>query len=423
MRAHPHSPLLALALSLTAPPAAADVFIVDDDPGPGVDFADIQPAVDDAADGDVILVKDGSYDAFEIVAKSLVVLGEEGASVVIGPESGLEEFISIAVRDLGSGQRVLLRGFFAHGTPFGFLFPSMLLENNHGVVQIEDVELGYIPVGATNPALRVIGCEAVVLARCKLSVKTIAGGVALQSVSSVVSAFDCEFHGAPGGDLFPGDPLSIATAGGDAVHVAGGKLFASGSLFQGGQGGWLPASATLCETPGGDGLVLRDGEPVVVARGSTFAGGAGGTGGITGGSCPDPEGEGLIILSGTFTDLGGSARSLAVSAPVPEGGTLVETFTGEEGDLVVLAYAAAPAPPLFVPVLAGDVTLASPVFVVFKGALPSGGVLVDPVPFGSLAPGVASASVFFQAAMVDVQGGIFVSSPSAGVFLDAAFAP
>ena len=68
-------PLVApLLLALVLPAAAQGaVWIVDDDGGAGVDFVTIHDAVDAAADGDTILVKDGTYPMFSIFAKSLAI--------------------------------------------------------------------------------------------------------------------------------------------------------------------------------------------------------------------------------------------------------------------------------------------------------------------------------------------------------------
>ena len=46
-----HSILAPLALVLAATSASSEIWIVDDDGGPGVDFTDIQPAIDIASDG------------------------------------------------------------------------------------------------------------------------------------------------------------------------------------------------------------------------------------------------------------------------------------------------------------------------------------------------------------------------------------
>ena len=54
----------ASAVLLFAATAATQgqVFVVDDEAGAGVDFTDLQLAIDLASDGDLILVKEGSFE-------------------------------------------------------------------------------------------------------------------------------------------------------------------------------------------------------------------------------------------------------------------------------------------------------------------------------------------------------------------------
>ena len=67
-------PALALGLlALAAPRAAAEVWVVGP-PGPGVDFAQIGQAVSAAAEGDVILVRSGTYAGFTVKAKLLTII-------------------------------------------------------------------------------------------------------------------------------------------------------------------------------------------------------------------------------------------------------------------------------------------------------------------------------------------------------------
>ena len=79
-----HSPtvrpsrLLASLLLLAAPATAQAVWVVDDTPGPGVDFSTIQPAVDIATSLDRIEVRNGQYPGF-IVDHGVTILGENSS--------------------------------------------------------------------------------------------------------------------------------------------------------------------------------------------------------------------------------------------------------------------------------------------------------------------------------------------------------
>src|SRR5262245_6669651 len=70
------------ALLTAAPLARAGVLVVSRTPGPGIDFTQIQPAVNAAVDGDTILVRNGSYMPFKIDGKSLTVVAD-GTSVLL----------------------------------------------------------------------------------------------------------------------------------------------------------------------------------------------------------------------------------------------------------------------------------------------------------------------------------------------------
>ncbi len=62
-------------------------WVVDDSGGPGVDFTDIPPAIAAAAEGDLLLVKAGSYSHFALSGKGLRVLGEGSNSTFVSSSS------------------------------------------------------------------------------------------------------------------------------------------------------------------------------------------------------------------------------------------------------------------------------------------------------------------------------------------------
>lgn len=118
---------------------AGSVLVVDDTPGPGVQFSDIAPAVAAASDGDLILVKSGTYSGFDIHHRSLSVVADIGAMVeIVG---------RVQVSALAAANRALLRGLKVRSAPElggGFLDPNfdysagLQLLNSTGVTWVED---------------------------------------------------------------------------------------------------------------------------------------------------------------------------------------------------------------------------------------------------------------------------------------------
>src|SRR5262245_20334465 len=104
---HANLVTFASAILLATGASAQSVFVVASVPGPGVFSTDIQPAVDAAADGDVVLVKAGAYSGFTINAKGVSVVADAGASVVA---NGL-----VFVSSLSASQNVLLQRLVVHG--------------------------------------------------------------------------------------------------------------------------------------------------------------------------------------------------------------------------------------------------------------------------------------------------------------------
>jgi polygalacturonase len=96
------------ALGLFATSARADVLVVDAS-GMG-DFTDIQPAIDAAADGDLVLVNPGVFQGFTILDKSVSVVARSTATVSIDG--------SVIVQHLAAARYVELAGLNANLAAF-----------------------------------------------------------------------------------------------------------------------------------------------------------------------------------------------------------------------------------------------------------------------------------------------------------------
>jgi hypothetical protein len=110
---------------------AQRTWVVDVFGGPGAHFTEVQPAIDTATPGDIILVRPGAtafYQGF-VVSKGLTITTESrGWWLRINPD--------IVVRGLPRGQTVMLKHLGAWGTG------SVILEDNAGSVYVEKCQTG-----------------------------------------------------------------------------------------------------------------------------------------------------------------------------------------------------------------------------------------------------------------------------------------
>ena len=340
----------ALAASLVAllpQIASAEVFVVDDDFGPGVDFADVQSAVNAAFEGDQILVRAGQYSGFFVVGKSLSVLAEEAGAVSL--DSG------VSIRVLGPDQEVNLRGFDVAGDGG----EALLLQDVAGLAWLEACRFVGAPGAGLfsepggpdgSPAMRADNARAT-FQRCEL----IAGqgtdlgvGLGLQGNGgagariengAAVSFYDCQIRAGRGGHV---DTDEAALDGGDGGHAV---LFRSGTLVlsgceltagDGGLGGTDPdaLSGPLCGGGGDAGSavahgVFLTGPAEAYALDTTLQPGAPGLGGS---GCGDgAAGLEVDLPNGSLALQPGSAASLQLNSPVDLDATVTVAVEGAPG--------------------------------------------------------------------------------------------
>lgn len=396
---------------------AAEVLVVDAAGGPGSTFTAIQPAVDAAAPGDVILVRSGAYATFAVHAKPLSVVADTGHTVTVAHE--------LTVRFTPAGGAVHLVGLTI-GVPFAPEQRALVLGANDGVVWVEDCELwgGYrVAVnGPRYPAVLVHDSAHAVFARC-----TIYGGSSshenlppdgedalLVSGGSAVDVFEGVVWGGVGASQR--DLWRDGGNGGDGAQVESGSfLFASGATFRGGRGGDAGCDSILqCGEGGNGGHGLRmQGSATAGTVSCTFLGGAGGFG--------LPYGEdGLGIEGSGVQDLNAPARSLAIATPVREGALGELRAQGEPGDLVV-ALVAASLDPRYQPWCKGVRLVPAVARLSLCGVVPSSGTLLLDFPLPALPPGTEVRSLYAQGVFTDANGVSFLGSASLSRVLDAAF--
>ena len=366
--------LQSLALSafvFLAPSAVAATIIVDDDGGAGVNFTDIQPAIDFASVGDVILVHPGSYSNFTL-AKGLTILGlapgvqiAEGSRISLLPATDIVVLADLQPKDLrvlSSAGTVVLDSI-----DFNTSFPATSLPQYLLVDQSDDVRIrnSAVPSNQGNARSALVGSNSRVEvsqsllqadhgvdSTCGLagpggSGAELTGGRTHFSLSSV-------FGGEGGGNTSTCGSFCGQGAGdgGPGVFVSAGELFLMGlpaDLIKGGMTG--VAEICLCDGFGGTGLSAGLGS-FSRFSGLTIEGGdalsdclshAGvpiaGPGAVAFASPPDPvldflgdPAPGAVIRWTIYGEVGAQAILYLGRFPVvtPTGGSVIEILTTTE---------------------------------------------------------------------------------------------
>ena len=341
-------PALLASLSLSAS-AQFQGWIVDDDGGVGVHSTTIQGAIDAASEGDLILVRDGTYGAFVIDGKSLTVLSDIGHFVVLSAGNS-------RIANLGPQQHVQLRGLnvVVPRTEFSKV-DALRIESCQGTIWIEEclIEGGvcfpfFCSSGAA--ALRVTDCAGVLVQRSTLrGGETLDGGLsagdAVELVRSSISFHECIVGGGQGLAQFPSPTPIVGADGGTAVRMEDSFFYAATSTFEAGKGADGASGDTSPCSDGGDGgytLFATSGtSSYALLESQLFPGlpGLADTGCVDGapGALIDPGGatpaEQIIQEDG---------RLLQVTSPVEPGDLLLAFATGAPGDQMFLFIALSP---------------------------------------------------------------------------------
>ncbi|TAJ04859.1 MAG: hypothetical protein EPO68_16855 [Planctomycetota bacterium] len=257
--------LFVFAFPLAAFASAQQVHVVAPSAGPGVDFTSISAAVAAAQDGDLVLVKSGTYAPFQIQSKGVHVVEDAGADARIGIGGAGICSVSNTLAD----QTAWLHGF-ASASPLDFAIDACT-----GPVLLTGLTWTSGTAGS-----RMTASDAVMLRSCSFT-----GAAGHSDCTWVGSACACS-------QLHAGAPGLFATDSRISVHS---------SVLNGGYG--LSASGLwpcfYSATPGGPGLLLANSRALMQ---SICHGG--------------PGGAGIKLLDGTCAELGapGAAGVLATDA-------------------------------------------------------------------------------------------------------------
>jgi hypothetical protein len=392
---------LAVAALLLAAPVAAQnqVLVVDDDGGPGVDHTDLQAAIDAAADGDFLLLKDGVYPAppggaLTIDQRDLTILADRGHVAHVG---------SLTVTGLLPWQQVSLRGLEFPGA-------RLRLLTNEGAVWVEEcVFPGLEPLFEYLPTVEIDRCESTVFTRCDATgspafflLPLTPPGRAIDARDSNVFLYDGTFRGGGG---------SLGGSGADAVALEKGLLFASNCTFLGGDatsGGCGTSGAGLRVT--GTAILGTDAESH--SLGCLFASGA-----VDEVCGVKPEAV-VVGPAATHEEVAGASRGCEASRVTRVGTETKFEFWGAPGDLILFDFAAAAGGFYYAPLNGAYVLEFPPLDLVVLALVPAGGYFTFDFPMTTLGPTASGAALYLQANFYTPGVGFTLSSPTMMTILE-----
>ena len=386
---------LALIALFSSPALAQNVWVVGDISGPSVDFLNVHNAVAWASDGDVILIRSGSYPNVVINGKSLTLIAEINHNVRIA---------GMSVRNLAVGQEVVLsRINLEGGTEAG-----LAVKNSAGSVWVQNCVIAgadgfgdfvFFPNHPDGyPGVELVNAGTVSLSRCvidggeaehwSLSSSPGNGGHGVQvSGSTQLSLHASELRGGQGGHIDDDDTAWDALDGGHGLAVGGGQIQVMGCVLLGGNGGvggedfdiftgWACGNGG----DGGDGIgeVFGGGGATVRVATSTLLGGAYGPpypGSLCSGGF---MGQPVDVTSAFVQPFDADSYSLTTTGPHVEGQTIQLNVSGPPNSLGLIVIGTGPTQTA-VPVYAGDLLVTAPQPVLLSlGSLPSSTQIVAP---------------------------------------------
>lgn len=330
--------LAAVALALTSQLTFASTWVVDDDPGVGVDFATIAEAMTVAAPGDVVLVRAGTYGGFTINTP-ITVLGEGRTAVTV---TGL-----IQIQNLPIDSRTVISGMTNISS---FVLRA---QSCAGRLVVENVN------GPSGQVL-IQNCADVRLSKCDIhgrngsnssnpSSPFIDGTSAIVVEQSFAEIVDSNLVGGDGGDcVFCQED---GGSGGHGVVVTSGEAHVSRTSMRGGNGGDANVGFLVVGAYGGSGgngirvgistqpsKALVTGDSTHVLANSVGGSGSDGSGSI---------GSGLFVYSVSAARVSGvhvSGQSISgtLESPVDADPHMTQLNTATPGGLLPFRITAPP---------------------------------------------------------------------------------
>lgn len=387
--------------------ANADVRVV----SPLGPYTQIQEAISAAQNGDVVLVKSGTYKQIQVSNKSITIVADTGATVIV------DERISI----FGTAGAVLLSGLTATGVDAGG--KTLIIDHCAGPVRIQDCVIpgslhpgtcAYSEAGAfvlDSPDVAFTGC-------------TISGGVtnernnhfkpAMRVSNARIVFSDCSVTGGLGGNVSCSGTAGFGGVGDYAIISSDAtEVWMSSTATQGGSGG--AGANGGAGGAGGDALLLFPNSSAHQIGSSVVGGGGGVPLGVAGNPYNSYPGASVVNHAG-------AARVFTADTVVRASTSLALTFDGVGGDRVAL-YANSVAGWTVDPLTNWVRSIGTTPTARFLryGSLPGAGSLSVTVPVGPIAPGVQATVVHLQSSHRELGGALYLGSPRFVVVLDPSF--
>jgi hypothetical protein len=260
----------AALLASAAPAKASDLLLVD--PSVPTAYTEIQPAVDAANPGDIVVVRplvdaNARYLPFAVGGKSLTIVGQGTLGTI--------RATMMTITDTASGDIVIVRGLAFAAIPG---LPGVVVTSGDGMVRLEDI----ISVGgvgdtvAPGPGLFAHLAGSVIINNCQFTggaaltgAPVTQGAPGLQGLDAHLSVRGGTYVGGAGANGVDG-VVADGGLGGAGVQVHGGWQYISEAHVVGGAGGEPGCSGVgPCDCGvignGGDGVVETDTVVVLAA--------------------------------------------------------------------------------------------------------------------------------------------------------------
>lgn len=389
----------------------------------------IDAAIAVASDGDVIIVKPGTYPGFTLVDKSLWIVAETSSTVEL-TNTG-------KIQNLASHRQVVLRGLKLQNGSGPATSAGVEISNCQGPVRIEGCNvvgrhaypLSSFYASAGGPGALVTSSASVTFVRGTVDggngydsegeISPSDAGNGLTATNSSLVLYDCQLEGGEGGSTLD-EPGANGGDGGDGVAITGGDLFASGCELRGGKGGKGGPAGTFdpCGQSGDGGHGLSS-SANATGLDNLFLGAAGA--GSPSGCGSGFAGTNGVGVSGSYVALNGIARNLRATTPIAEGNVISYILGGKPNESVVIESSPQTAHQ-YMPQNLG-VLLLGPSTTLAVANLDSGGFGIHSYPVPELGVGVDAQQFFVQGYFADGTGPVILSSPSAVVLLDGGLVP